>query len=109
MISFDEWAKAELKAAKIISAEDIPGKDRLYKLQIDLGTEKRQIIAGVKQSYSKEELEGKTIIAVTNLAPAKIAGLESQAMLLAVKNSAGAYSLVSVDTAEKVAAGTLVE
>ena len=53
MISFQDWQKAELKVAKIIAAEDIEGKDKLYKIQIDLGSEQRQIIAGVKQYYEK--------------------------------------------------------
>ena len=107
MISFQDWQKAELKVAKIIAAEDIEGKDKLYKIQIDLGSEQRQIIAGVKQYYEKEELQGMNIIVVANLEPAKIAGLESQAMLLASKDSEGKYRLVSID--DSVEAGTLVE
>lgn len=107
MISFADWQKAELRAAKIISAEDIPGKDKLYKLQIDLGPEKRQIVAGLKPYYSKEELEGKTIIIVANLEPRQIAGIESQAMLLAARASDGSYRLVSID--ESVGPGTRIE
>ena len=107
MISFQDWQKAELKVAKIIAAEDIPGKDKLYKLQIDLGSEQRQIIAGIKPFYEKEELKGKSIIVVANLEPAKIAGFESQAMLLAAENSEGKYKLVSID--DSVEAGTSVK
>ena len=107
MISFEEWKKNELKVAKIISVEDIPGKDKLYKLQIDLGSEQRQIVAGLKQEYSKEELEGHLIVVVSNLEPARFAGLESQAMLLAAKNREGKYRLVTID--ESVEPGTLVE
>ena len=107
MISFQEWQKAELKAAKIIKAEDIEGKDKLYKIQIDLGSEQRQIIAGIKPFYEKEELEGKSIIVVANLEPAKIAGLESQAMLLAAKDRKGKYKLVSIGSS--VEAGASVE
>ena len=107
MISFKDWKKAELKVAKIISAEDIPGKDKLYKLQIDLGLEQRQIIAGIKPFFEKEELQGKNIIVVANLEPVIIAGLESQAMLLAAKDSEGKYKLVSID--DSVEAGANVE
>lgn len=97
MISFAEWQKAELKAAKIISVEEIPGKDKLFKLGIDLGTEKRQIVAGIKPYYSKDSLLGMNIIVVANLEPRQIAGLESQAMLLAAHASDGSYKLVTID------------
>ena len=107
MITFQDWKKAELKAAKIVSAEDIEGKDKLYKLNIDLGTEKRQIVAGIKPYYARHELEGLNIVIVANLEPAKIAGIESQAMLLAAKDSSGSYKLVTID--ENVEAGTSVE
>lgn len=94
MVSFDDFKKIELKTAKIISIEDIVGKDKLYKLQIELGTEKRQLVAGIKQYYSKEELLGKTIIVVSNLEPAVIAGNQSNGMLLAVKTIEGKYSVI---------------
>ncbi len=107
MISFQDWQKAELKVAKIAAVEDLEGKDRLYKIQIDLGQEKRQIVAGLRQEYTKEELEGQSIIVVANLEPARIAGIESQAMLLAAKGKDGRYKLVTID--EAVEPGTLVE
>lgn len=107
MISFQDWQKAELKAAKILKAEDIPGKDKLYRLQIDLGNEQRQIVAGLKPYYSGEQLEGRSIIVVANLEPARIAGIESQAMLLAARSSDGSYKLVSID--DSVEAGTRIE
>lgn len=107
MVSFEEFKKIELKSAKILAVEDIAGKDKLYKLQIDLGTEKRQLVAGIKQYYSKEELLGKTIIVVANLEPAVIAGNQSNGMLLAVKTIEGKYSVLTVEG--NVAAGTLIE
>ena len=107
MISFQDWQKSELKVAKIISVEDVEGKDKLYTLKISLGTEERQIVAGLKQFYEKEELEGKNIIVVANLEPAKIAGIKSQAMLLASRNNEGKYKLVSID--DSVEPGTNVE
>ena len=97
MIKFDEWKKIELKAAKILSAEDIPGKDKLYKVQIDLGSEKRTLVAGLKQHYSKEELQGKTIIVVANLEPTRIAGIESNGMLLAVRDAEGKYKVLGAE------------
>ncbi len=107
MIPFNEFGKIELKAAKIISVEYIPGKDRLYKIIIDLGNEKRQIVSGLKGHYQKEELLGKTIVVVSNLEHAKIAGIESQAMLLAAKNIGGKYRVIETD--ESVPAGAIVE
>ncbi len=107
MISFDEFSKVELKVAEIISAEDIEGKDKLYKLKADLGGEERTFVAGIKQDYPKEGLQGKKIVVVTNLEPAKIAGIDSECMLLAVKDKEGKYRIVSPDG--DVAAGTPLE
>ena len=107
MIKFDEWKKIELKTAKILSAEDIPGKDKLYKVQIDLGSEKRTLVAGLKQHYSKEELQGKTIIVVANLEPTRIAGIESNGMLLAVRDAEGKYRLLGAEG--NIAPGTPIE
>ena len=107
MVSFKEWQSLQLKVAKIVGLEDIPGKDNLYKMQIDLGSEQRQIVSGLKQHYSKDELQGMSIIVVANLEPATIAGIESQAMLLAAKNKDGKYKLVTID--ESVQPGTAVE
>jgi methionyl-tRNA synthetase len=68
----------ELKVAKVLSVSDIPGKDKLYRIKIDLGSEQRQIVAGLKPYFSREELQGKSLVVVSNLAPATIAGIESQ-------------------------------
>ncbi len=106
-MDFGDFKKIELKAAKIVGVEDIPGKDKLYKIMIDLGTEKRAMVSGLKQSYSKDELNGKTIIVVSNLAPATFAGIKSEAMVLAAKNKDGKYRIVEID--KSVPAGTLVE
>ncbi len=107
MVSFDEFKRIELKVAKILEVEDIPGKDKLYKIKIDLGNEQRTIVAGIKPFYSKEELIGKNVIVVANLEPAVIAGVKSEAMLLAAKNKAGQYSLVTIEG--DVEPGTEVE
>ncbi len=107
MIKFDEWKKIELRTAKILQIEDILGKDKLYKLEIDLGNEKRTLVAGIKPYYSKEELQGKTIIVVANLEPAKIGGIESNGMLLAVRDAEGKYKLLSAEG--DIAPGTTIE
>lgn len=72
-----------LKVAKILEAQDHPDADKLYVLQIDLGSEKRQLVAGVKNNYSKKELQGLNIVVITNLMPAKLRGIKSNGMLLA--------------------------
>ncbi|QQE12657.1 methionine--tRNA ligase subunit beta [Planctomycetota bacterium] len=82
-ITFDDFMKIDLRVATIIEAEFHPNADRLLKLQIDLGEEKRQICAGIKGHYEPEDLVGKQIVVVANLAPRKIRGEESNGMLLA--------------------------
>ena len=86
MISIDEFKKVELKIATIKSAEPHPNADKLVVLQIDLGTEQRQICAGIKNHYTPEELVGRQIVVVANLETAKLRGLESQGMLLAASD-----------------------
>ncbi len=94
LISIDDFAKIQLKVAQIVSAKRVEGADRLLQLEIDLGDEKRQIVAGIAQHYDPEELPGKRIVVVANLKPAKIRGLESQGMLLAAVEDGGRLSLV---------------
>ncbi len=88
MISIDEFAKVEMKTAKIIEAEKIEGSDKLLKIQVDLGDEKRQIVSGIAKFYNPEELVGTDVIVVTNLKPAKLFGVESQGMILAAGEEA---------------------
>ena len=87
MISIDEFRKLELKVATIKSAEPHPNAEKLLVLQVDLGSEQRQIIAGIRTHYSPEDLAGKQIIVVANLEPAKLRGMESQGMLLAASEN----------------------
>ena len=82
-IGIDVFASVELRAGKIVSCEKIKKSDKLLKLQIDLGSEVRQIVSGIAKWYSAEELVGKTVAVVANLAPAKLCGVESQGMILA--------------------------
>jgi len=86
MISIDEFRKVELKVATIKSAEAHPSADKLMVLQIDLGSEQRQICAGIRNHYTAEELVGKQIVVVANLETAKLRGLDSQGMLLAASD-----------------------
>ncbi|MFW6303073.1 MAG: methionine--tRNA ligase [Candidatus Sumerlaeota bacterium] len=82
-ITIDDFAKIDLRVAKVLSAEPIPKTDKLLKLQIDLGFEKRQLVAGLAKHYQPDDLVGRQIIVVANLAPARLRGVESQGMLLA--------------------------
>jgi len=96
LVSIDDFFKTQLKTAKVVHAEKIDGADKLLKLQIDIGGEKRQIVAGVAQYYTPEEIIGKTIVVVANLKSAKIRGIDSQGMLLAAKKGKG-LKLITVD------------
>jgi len=86
MISIDEFRNVEIRVATVKSAEPHPNADKLLVLQIDLGTEQRQICAGIRNHYVPEELVGKQIVVVANLETAKLRGLESQGMLLAASD-----------------------
>jgi methionyl-tRNA synthetase len=89
-ISIDDFAKVELRVAQILVAERVPKADKLLRLEVDLGYEKRQILAGIAQYYEPETLIGRKIIIVANLAPRKMRGLESNGMLLAASLEGGA-------------------
>jgi methionyl-tRNA synthetase len=82
-IDIDRFFETQLRVARIVSAERVPNTDKLLQLQVDLGSEKRQIVAGIALAYEPEALVGKHIIVVANLEPARIRGVESQGMLLA--------------------------
>jgi tRNA-binding protein len=82
-ISYEDFTKLDLRVAKIDSVEPIPGKSKIVKGVVDLGEEKRVVIIGGAEFYQPEDLVGKTVIIVANLEPKKLAGIESNAMLLA--------------------------
>ena len=109
-IQYDDFAKLDLRVATITQAESHPNADRLLKLQVDLGTEQRQICAGVKAFYDPENLVGKQIIIVANLAPRKIRGEESNGMLLAASAMDGEElkDVVLVAPSKEVPAGSSV-
>ena len=89
-ITIDDFAKVELRVAQILVAERVPKADKLLRLEVDLGTEKRQILAGIAEYYEPEKLIGRKIVIVANLAPRKMRGLESNGMLLAASLEGGA-------------------
>lgn len=89
MIAYDDFKKVELKVARITEAEEVAGAEKLLKLQIDLGGEKRQIVAGIKKSYQAKDLIGREIVVVVNLEPRMVMGIESNGMLLAASDDTG--------------------
>lgn len=99
LITIDDFRKVKLKTAKVLEAENVAKSDKLLKLQIQIGSEKRQLIAGIAQNYTPEQMVGKTIIVVANLQPAKLFGNLSQGMLLAAKSQDGKLSLITVEDA----------
>lgn len=94
MVSFEEFKRLEIKIAQIKDVEDHPNADKLYVIKIDLGDKVEQIVAGIKSSYTKDELVGKQIVVVDNLEPAILRGIESQAMLLAAQDEQGIAILI---------------
>ncbi|MBU5688108.1 MAG: methionine--tRNA ligase subunit beta [Candidatus Aenigmarchaeota archaeon] len=86
MISLEEFKKIELRVGKVEKVEDIKDSKKLYKLIVDFGEEKRQIVSGIKNYYKPEDLEGKQFIFITNLEPAKIMGEVSEGMILAASD-----------------------
>lgn len=86
IVKFKDWEKLDLRVAEILEVEPIEGADKLYKIKIDLGTETRILVAGLKPYYNKQELEGKRIIVFCNLEPRIIKGIESKGMVLAASN-----------------------
>jgi len=105
-IDIADFARLELRAAKITAAEKIEGSKKLVKLQVDLGSESRQVVAGIAQTHGPEDLVGKTVVLVANLKPARLMGVESNGMVLA--GSVGGNAVLCVFEGE-VAPGTKVK
>jgi len=83
VINFDDFKKLDIRIGKIISAEKVDGTEKLLRLEIDLGAERRQIVAGIAETYLPDQIVGKEIPLLVNLEPRKIRGIESQGMILA--------------------------
>ncbi len=83
LISIDDFKRVDLRVGRVVEAEAVPGSRKLIRLVVDLGSEKRQVLAGLAKWYKPEDFLGKTVVVVANLKPKRMAGLESQGMLLA--------------------------
>ena len=97
LVSFADFQKLDLRVARVLSAEPIQGADRLLKLQVDLGTEKRQLVAGIAEHYTPDALIGKQVIVVANLEPATIRNVESSGMILAASGESVVLATPELD------------
>ena len=104
MVSFDEFKKIDLKVGEILSVDHVPNADKLYVLQVDVGGKQIQLVAGLREHYSEDDLKGKKIVVVANLEPVTLRGVRSEGMLLAADDSE-TVSLLTVDKPIKVGAG----
>ena len=94
-ISIDDFAKVELRVGQVKIAEKVKGADKLLRLEVDLGTEMRQVVAGIAEAYAPESLIGRKVVIVANLAPRKLRGLESNGMIVAASPEGGKPVLCS--------------
>ncbi|HPM39230.1 MAG TPA: methionine--tRNA ligase subunit beta [Candidatus Pacearchaeota archaeon] len=101
MINFEDFVKIDLRVGKIIEVEKVEGSSKIVKTTVDLGEENRQILAGIGKFYTPEELINKIVIVVANLSPKKIMGMDSEGMILAVKDDNN-LSLLGVDKEIKI-------
>jgi methionine--tRNA ligase beta chain len=96
-ISFEEFKKLDIRIGKVLSAEAVIGSEKLIKMEVDLGNEKRQILAGILQYYKPEDLVGKSFVFLANLEPKKMMGFESQGMILCADKDGEPICLVPVE------------
>jgi methionyl-tRNA synthetase len=108
VITIDEFARIDLRVAVVLAAERVPKTEKLLKLDLDLGSEKRNIVAGIAEFYEPEALVGKRIVVVANLKPARIRGVESRGMLLAAGGRAEGEDLGLVTLDKAIPPGTRV-
>jgi len=106
MMTIEDFRKLELKVAEIKEVQDHPNADKLYVLILDVGGVAKQVVAGIKQSYTKEELIGKQVVVVDNLTPALLRGVESQGMILAGSDASG---MAVVTPQRPLASGSVVK
>ncbi len=106
-ITIDDFKKIDLRVGKVIEAEKVPKSAKLLKLQVEIGNEKRQVVAGIAQHYKPEDLIGKLVVIVANLQPAKLMGHESKGMILAASNESGILTLVGVQS--EISTGSTVK
>lgn len=106
MITIDDFKKVEFRIARIKEVTDHPNADRLYVVTVDVGDKTKQVVAGIKGSYKKEDLVGRQVVLVDNMGPAMLRGTESQGMILAASDENG-ISVVSPDRELKL--GSIVK
>jgi len=106
-IGIDDFKRIDLRVAEVLAAERVKKSDKLLKLRISLGSEERQVVAGISQHYKPEDLVGKKIVVVANLAPAKLMGEESQGMLLAASNNDEGLTILTID--RNISPGSIVK
>ena len=97
MITIEEFARMDLRVAEVVSAQPVEGAKRLLLLEVDLGEERRTLVAGIAEYRRPEDIIGKKIVVVANLEPATIRGITSQGMILAAQSPDGALGLLTVD------------
>ena len=96
-VSFKDFKKLDFRVSKVKEVEQVPGSDKLYRMQVDIGDKTIQIVTGLVEYYDPEELQDKRIIVCTNLTPAKIFGQLSEGMLLAAETPEGDLALLTTD------------
>ncbi|MDD5595205.1 MAG: methionine--tRNA ligase subunit beta [Candidatus Omnitrophica bacterium] len=106
MVTIDDFRKLELKIAEIKEVNEHPDADRLYVITLDLGDRQKQVVAGIRAFYQKEDLIGKQVVVVDNLEPALLRGVESQGMILAASDENG---IVIVSPEKKLKLGSIVK
>jgi methionyl-tRNA synthetase len=97
IITIDDFMKVQLRTAEVIEAENVKKSDKLLKLKVRLENEERQVIAGIAKDYTPADILGKKIVLVANLKPAKLMGLESNGMILAVQDESGKFNVLTVN------------
>lgn len=106
MITIEDFKKVELRIGQIKEVNDHPNADRLYVILVDLGDKTKQVVAGIKSSYTKEDLVGKKVVVVDNLESAALRGVESQGMILATSDDSG---IVIVSPEREIKLGSIVK
>ena len=106
-ITYDEFSKLDIRIGKVLKAERIEGSKKLLRLEVDIGGEVRQIVAGIAERYRPEDLIGRKVVVLANIQPRKIFGVESQGMLLAADVNGKPY-LLTVDSPDEVPEGSKV-
>ena len=105
-ITFDDFSKMDMRIGKVVAAERVEKSKKLLKMQVDTGIDTRTVLSGIAEHYTPEEMVGKQVTILVNLAPRKIMGVESQGMILMAEDKDGALKLIS--TADPVSPGSMI-